>query len=184
MIRHFGVPGQIQFGDLRSFIWKPDDTTGILIEMIERWRGDLVEKRPAIIIKQNTTTNLRLAIGDKVVGIDERGMERFSTFWIGSHTLFCIHGSGAGAKILAAEVSRELCQFSQVLLRELSLLKRWAVMERGAVAEIEEARESFVVPVTVAWAYEESWTLNLESLKLRKVPLQIRIGGAVFSETR
>lgn len=181
MIRHF-QPGQVETPDLRRFLWSEGDATGILIESIHRWRGNLVEKRPAIVVKRNAYRNLRLGVGDRV-GLNERGMEQFATYWLGSHTLFCLHGSGAGADILATEVQRELTQFGPAIVRSLGLLK-WAVTEVGAISEIEEAKESFVVPVTVGWCYEERWTLNLESLKLRKIPLTVLLDGAVLARTR
>lgn len=169
LVKHF-QPRLIEDSDLRSLIWREDEKqTKILIESIHRWRGELVEFRPAILVKRNTYQNQRLGIGDRV-GADGRGMVRYSTFWVGSHTVFCIHGTGAGVEILATEVQRELTEFAPVVRQTLGL-KKWSVTEVGAISEVEEARESFVVPITVGWAYEENWTLELESPKLRRISL-------------
>ena len=169
LIKHF-QPRLIEDTDLRSLIWREDEKqTKILIESIHRWRGEMVEFRPAILVKRNTYQNQRLGIGDRV-GPDGRGQVRYSTFWVGSHTVFCIHGTGAGVEILATEVQRELTEFAPVVRQDLGL-KKWSVTEVGAIAEVEEARESFVVPITVGWAYEENWTLELESPKLRRISL-------------
>lgn len=169
LTRHF-LPGLIEDTDIRHLVWRPDEKTDILIESVHRWRGELTEKRPAILVKRNTYQNQRFGIGD-LRGPDGRGMNRYSTFWVGSHTVFCIHGTGAGVEILATEVQRELTQFAPVVREDLGL-KKWSVTEVGAIAEVEEARESFVVPITVGWAYEESWTLELESPKLRRISLK------------
>lgn len=167
LTKHF-QPRLIADTDLRGLIWQEEaKQTKILIESIHRWRGELVEFRPAILLKRNTYQNMRLGIGD-LVGADGRGQRRYSTFWVGSHTVFCIHGSGAGVEILATEVQRELTQFAPEVRGRLGL-KKWSVTEVGAISEVEEARESFVVPITVGWAYEENWTLELESPKLRRV---------------
>lgn len=169
LTRHF-QPRLVEDTDLRSLIWREDaKDTKILIESIHRWRGELVEFRPAIIVKRNTYQNMRIGIGD-LVGADGRGQNRYSTFWVGSHTVFCIHGTGAGVEILATEVQRELTQFAPELRKTLGL-KKWSVTEVGAISEVEEAKESFVVPITVGWAYEENWTIELESPKLRRIGL-------------
>jgi hypothetical protein len=169
LVRHFQTPLNVEEFDLRKFLWKEDTRTGILIESIHRWRGDLVEKRPAIILKRNDMQNVRWGIGD-LCGETEDGFYEFCTGWVGSHTVFCIHGSGASAEILATEVMREIHQFHPVITQYLGLL-RWGVTSYGAISEVEEARESFVVPITVGWAYQDTWRLELESMKLRRVAL-------------
>jgi hypothetical protein len=181
LTRHFGTTDNIESTDLRRYVWERGERTGILIESIYRWRGTLVEKRPAVVIKPNAMQNVRFGIGDQL-GTDGRGMRQYSTGWVGSHTLFCLHGSGAGAEVLAAEVQRELTEYGPVLQEYLGLL-RFLVTEVGAVAELEEAKESFAVPVSVAWCYMESWALELESPKLRKVPLSVLVDGAITNQT-
>lgn len=182
MTKHFAGPRNIEEPDLRHLIWRAGVTTDILIESITRWRGEVVQKRPAVIIKPNGRQNVRLLWGDKA-GPTEQGFMQYLTFWAGSHTLFCIHESGASAEILATEVQREVTQFAPAIVQYLGLHK-WQVTEVGGVAELEESRESFVIPVTVGWVYEERWKLELESLKLRKVTLDVLLDGALFQETR
>lgn len=181
LIRHFTAPSNIEEPDLRHLVWRADERTGILIESIHRWRGELVEKRPAVIVKRNAYQNLRLALGDRS-GLTEDGHYEYSTFWVGSHTVFCLHGSGASVEVLASEVQRELTEFAPVIIQYLGLLK-WAVTEVGEISEIEEAKETYVVPITVGWAYEEEWRVELESLKLRKIPLSVLLDGALIQGT-
>lgn len=121
LIRHFQVPQNIEELELRKYIWHEDAPTGILIESIHRWRGDLVEKRPACILKRNAYQNVRWGIAD-YVGPTEDGFVDFCTGWVGSHTVFCIHGKGASAEILGTEVTRELHQFHPVIVEYLGLL--------------------------------------------------------------
>ena len=145
LIRHF-QEGNIESKDLQRYVWRDDLTTGILIESIHRWRGDLAEKRPAILIKRNQYSNTRMTIGDQA-GEDQQGNRQYATWWTGSHTLFCIHASGASAEILATEVQREITQFAPVLIQTLGLF-RLMVTDVGAISEIEEAKESFANPVS------------------------------------
>ena len=170
LIRHFTAE-HIEEADLRQLIWQPGETTGILVESGLRFRPELAEKRPAVIIKRNGYQNLRLAIGDQNQA-DQRGFEHFSTFWVGSHTLFCLHPQPAGVELLATEVQRELTQFGPALLKHLGLL-RWQVQEVGPVAVLEESRGHFLVPVTLGWAYQEHWMLEQHSLPVRGFSLSI-----------
>jgi hypothetical protein len=180
LVRHFAEPLNIEEPDLRDLVWRADERTGILIESIHRWRGALAEKRPAVVVKLNGRQNVRLAIADRAAE-DGQGNVIYQTFWVGSHTLFCIHGSGAGVDILATEVQRELTQFAPLMVEYLDLYL-WQVTEVGAVSEIEEAREDFGIPVTVGWAYGEVWKLSRESLKLRKVALSVLLDGALVKD--
>jgi len=169
LVTHF-QPRLIADTDLRDLIWREGAAeTKILIESVHRWRGELTGFRPAILVKRNAYRNLKLGIGNRK-GTDGRGMNRYSTFWVGSHTVFCLHESGAGADILATEVASELTEFAPEVQRKLGL-KKWSPTEVGEIAEVEEARETYVVPVVVGWAYEQTWTLELESPKLRRIAL-------------
>jgi hypothetical protein len=169
LARHFSDAATIEDPALKSLLWRDGLDTGILIESINRWRGDLVEKRPAVIIKRNAYTNVRITIND-LSGTDKRGFDNFTTFWVGSHTLFCIHGTGAGAELLATETQRELTQFGPVFRQQLNLAK-FQVTEVGTIHELEEASENFVIPVTVGWAYQETWSIRPESLPLKSIQM-------------
>ena len=171
LARHFQET-TIEEPALRHLIWRSDLQTAILIESIHRWRPQLTEQRPAVIIKRNAYSNRRYGIGDKVqlnpTGRD--GHPHFNTFWAGSHTLFCIGGTGAQAELLATEVQRELTEFGP-LIQETMGLHRFQVMEVGAIAELEESTENFVVPVNVGYVYEEKWILKKQVPKLNHVSM-------------
>jgi len=169
LTRHFGDPANIEHPDLLSYVWRDALDTGILIESVYRWRGENVGKCPAIIIKRNAYRNLRFSLGDQA-GDDGRGTRHFATAWVGSHSLFCLHETGAAVDLLATEVQRELTEFAPVFKEYLGLLA-FAVTEVGAVSEVEEATENHVVPVTVGWAYTETWALAKEAPPLWEVSL-------------
>lgn len=171
LIRHFADPLHVEEPDLRQLIWSEGTDTNILIESIHRWRGDLVEFRPAILIKRGAFKNLRVLINDSW-GTDEQGFDHYNTFWVGSHTLFCVHGTGASTEILATEVQRELTQFGPVI-RQCFGLDKFQVVEVGEISELEEATENYVVPVTIGWAYQETWKLVPESLPLKSIRFSI-----------
>ena len=132
-----------------------------------------MEKRPAVILKRNTYQNQRIAIDDRHQPTRrDQGDRHYSTLWLGSHSLFCIGGSGAQVELLATEVQRELTEFGP-LIREKMQLHRFSVIEVGAIAELEEATENFVVPVNVGYAYQERWVLRQQAPVLKHISLSM-----------
>ena len=177
LIAHFADPRNIEDPALRdgayAAIWQDGLATGIMIEAVHRWRGDLVEKRPAVIVKRNAFRNFRFSVNDRTA-VDARGRDEFATMWVGSHTLYCIHGTGAATEILATEVQRELTEFGPVIGESLGLHK-FQVTEVGAISEVEEATQNYVVPVTIGWAYQQTWRLDPDSLPLKGIALTVNV---------
>src|SRR6202042_3790824 len=116
-------------------IWRDGLDTGILIESVYRWRGEIAEKRPAIMIKRNGRKNLRYLRSD-LQGANVQGFENYATAWTGSHTVFCLHATGIAADDLSTEVQRELTQFGPVIQPRLRLMK-WQVLEVGEIGIVE-----------------------------------------------
>jgi len=172
LLRHFANREQIETPELQRLIWQQGEQTNILIEAIHRWVPELTEHRPGVIIKRNAYANHRFGIGDRLQtpSADRYGDPHYATFWVGSHTLFCLGGSGAQAELLATEVQRELTEFGPAILKSLGL-HRFQVTEVGAIAELEEATENFVVPVTVGYAYEQRWLIRQQAPTLRTISL-------------
>ena len=176
LTRHF-QPGFIEQNELREAIWRPGNDTSIVIESIHRWRPQTTGVRPAVIVKRNAYRNQRVGIGDRRQGnpTDRSGNQSFSTFWVGSHTLFCLGQEGAQAELLATETQRELTEFGPVLQKSLRLT-RFSVLEVGPVSLLEEAAENYVVPVTVGYACEQSWRL------LQQAPPPLRLALTTLLE--
>lgn len=178
LTRKFSNADNIEDPDLKGLLWKSGTATNILIESAHRWVPAFAERRPAVILKRNTCQNLRRGVGDQRLGphVDSEGHEHYVTYWVGSHTLFCIGGTGAQAEILGSEVQRELTEFGPVIRRKMGLLQ-FQVLQIGAVAKLEEAQENFVVPITVGWAFEERWVLRYEAPLLRHISLSMLLEG-------
>jgi hypothetical protein len=168
--------------ELRQYLWKEQTDSGILIETVHRWRGDIVEKRPAIMIKRNSYRNLAMGFSHQIQGgglaayqTEKGAIKRYATHYVGSHTLFCIHQTGASADMLATEVQNQLMEFSPIVRSHLKL-RQFSVAEVGAIQELEESTENYVVPVTASWAYEHTWELREKSLPLQAVSLSSFLG--------
>jgi len=175
---HFYTLSQIEDQEstaLRKALWKPEcDTTGIAIESVTKWTPELTEKRPAVIIKRNSWRHVRLGIDDRMFFTLEKDWQnRYTNVWQGSHTLFCIAGDGAEAEKLAAEVFRELNEFGPIIRIILDLM-RFEVMEVGEITKLKQnARENFVVPITVTYAYREEWMVRQEGPKFKRLDLAV-----------
>ncbi len=172
MTKHFSQPGLIEEPDLRELIWKPNDTTGIVIEVVQKWDPTKSNRRPAIVIKRNSYKNRKVGIGNRLQMQpgDREGQPHFSTFWVGSHTLFALGGTGAQANLLGTEIQRELTQFANELIRDLGL-EQLDVMEVGPLSLVKEATDTYAVPIVVTYAYNERWTVRLQAPRLRRISL-------------
>ena len=174
LIRQWSNPTNIISPEMKQYVWKEQVNSGILIESVYRYRPDLVEKRPAIMIKRNAFKDMPLGLGGgfifgggEAAYANEKGaITRHTTMFVGSHTLFCIHGTGASTEILAAEVLGQLIACMWPIRQNLGL-RNFSVTDVGAIQELEESTENYVIPITVGWAYEHVWQLKNESLPMQ-----------------
>lgn len=169
---HFSQPTRIEQPDLQELIWANNDTTGIVIEVIQKWDPTQANRRPQIVIKRNAYANRKVGFGNRqqMHPGDKEGNPHFSTFWVGSHTLFALGSTGAQANLLGTEIQRELTQFASELLTGLNL-EQFDVTEIGALSLIEEADDVFACPITVAYTYNEHWSVRMQAPRLRRISL-------------
>lgn len=171
LIRQWADPHNIISPEMKQYVWKEKVSSGIVIESVYRYRPEFVEKRPAIMIKRNAFRDTPLGLsgglifgGGAAAYENEKGaISRHATMFVGSHTLFCIHGTGASTEILAAEVTGHLIACMWPIRQHLGL-RNFSVADVGAIQELEESTENYVIPITVGWAYEHVWQLKKESL--------------------
>lgn len=170
--RHFATENNISPADLRNLIWQKTDQTDILIEPAYKWRPELTQKRPGVLIKPNAMANKKIGLANlrQLPFVDRAGNKRFLTYWLGSHTIFCIASNGTKVELLANEVRAELSQFSEVI-RSMLDLKQFGVIEVGAISILEEAQQNLVVPVTVGYAIEERWMVREQAPRLNRISL-------------
>ncbi len=75
---HFSAPSFIENPNLKSLIWQDGPRTSIMIESAYRYLPEMADKRPAVLIKRNAYTNLRIGRGD-LVGADTQGNYNYQT---------------------------------------------------------------------------------------------------------
>lgn len=76
--RNFSDARNIQAPEIRDKLWSPGKDTNILIATVHKWNEELVELRPAVIIKKNAMKNVRVSVGD-VSGMTKERDEKFTT---------------------------------------------------------------------------------------------------------
>lgn len=177
---HFGDPACVVDPVFRDVPWTPDPNepwasgpTGIAIESQDRWHPALVERRPAIIVKDHALRPVRQGLADRMEGTRAAdGFDRYATMLESSNTALCVAGAPLACKRLATEVSRLLVQFSDAIRRQVGLV-RFAVAERGETGELRESQTHFATPVSVAWQTLETWVVREQTPTLAKILLDV-----------
>lgn len=181
LIAHFVDANNIYEPVLQKRLWVGDavtgqtaDNTGIIIETISNWLPRTTETRPAIILKRHELNILRQGVGDNRLQGNSVGRKLYSILYTGSHTAYCIARTDGECEILASEVNRELLQFGPIVREELGLV-RVALVGLGELAKLEEASENFVIPVTISYAFWDSWEITTDdSSPLSRVDLTVQ----------
>ncbi len=173
LMQHFADPDQIILPSVREFLeregaWSAEETTGIVIEALSRWRPELTEGRPAIIIKEGEWQWKREGIGDSLGEEWQDGTAHFAGFWSGTHTMFALGNEGAETQLLASEIAKTLLWY-QATIAKAFCLDRFVVVSLGALAALKESRETFVVPINVAYVLTESWYTRLDAPRLKRI---------------
>lgn len=184
--RHFSLVSNIKDAALQQYIWapQPDDTTinasesNILIEPVTKVTGQpqqFLQMRPAVLVKRNSWTPKKLGIADWVMPFGRNKLDmskrpfdyaldtanHYEVLVVGSHTIFCIGGTGGEAEALGTEVFYELLEFAQLIRADLDL-ERFQINEVSPVAKLEESKEHYVVAIDVFYSFFHAWKLTLE----------------------
>jgi hypothetical protein len=178
--QHFSDGHNIGEPSLRGTLWRTTNPTGIVIESSTKWDPSKGGQLPAIVVKRNDYAFQRFGINDQLMGgygDDNSGAEWYTTFVIGSHTIFCLATEGAEAEVLGAETYFELLDFGPLFRRNFCL-HRWVVQGVGAVHYLAEAAGAYFVPVTISYAFEQVWKLRPDAPLLKKIGIRTVIDSA------
>ena len=188
---HFSSPRNLEFNgtsedkeQLQDYIWNPDVAKRhIQIDAVWRYNAQDIQNRPGLYVKRNRLQYQQIALmhgyTSGAVKTADGKIERVpgqyqSVAVIGSHTVFCIGGSGAEAELLGMEVGNHFVGFSTVLRQELKLQKL-LVTEVGEVSMLDEFVEHFVVPVVIGYIAMYSWRLDVEAPWLKTIAVNLTV---------
>lgn len=156
----------------RSGAWSDGVNSGIFIESLDRWRPEVTEARPAIVIKEGDWNWMRVGIGDQA-GVDWRsGKSSYLGYWRGTHTVFAIGGEGPETQILSAEVAKLLLYYGPTIMHQMDL-HRFVMLQIGAMSALKESTENYIVPVNVAYVAEEQWSLQEDAPRLKRINFNV-----------
>jgi hypothetical protein len=142
-----------------------------MIEDHTVWTPTRAGRRPAVIVKRNSWKHIKRLTFGSVAAQTEEGHTEYAKLWRGSHTLFCIAPEGAEAENLTTEVRNFMMRFGPVFRRYLQLLM-FEMMEVGELHLLEEATLSYVVPITIAYGWNEAWIVRQHVPPLQDTRLQ------------
>lgn len=173
LLQHFVDPDEIIIASVRRYLeengaWKAGVDTGIYVEALSKWRPELTESRPAILIKEGVWQWKRMGIGNAYDSSVESGREEFLGFWAGTHTVFVVAKQGAETLALATEVAKVLLWYGREISSAFDL-QYFTLVSRGALAALKESTENYVVPIDVAYLAPESWYLEQEAPRLKRI---------------
>lgn len=170
---HFSQEHWIEHPELRSRLWKAVDSTNLRIEPVYAYRPNITEKTPAILVARNDWQVEHRILDDRLQGDwDLTGVEHYARLVSGSHTLFCLSPLPVEAELLGSEVYREISQFAPQMRAMLDIL-RMVPVSVGKLSQLEEAPKIYVVPVTVAYVYMETWIVAQHGPVLKKLILSM-----------
>ncbi len=180
--QHFADPDNIEDPALRHLTWVDNTAsnaynpaTNILIESSLRYVQDATDLRPAIILHRGDWSRFPVGLNDGLL-MGENGPgtnDTRSHFFRGNHTLHCI-APGAMAEILGAEVYRLVGQFAPVL-RKLPHFKMFRLEGIGSPRALAKSLKEFVVPVTVSYAFEDTFELIPHLPKIKRLQIDYDI---------
>lgn len=171
--RHFSSAENIECESLKNYAWSSDDKVSrILIEPVYKWKPEVIQQRPAVIVKRGPWKIQQMGIGSKVHGepeLDGYAEAEQQVLVAGTHTFFCIGTTGLEAEEVGIEVAHCLLCFME-LIRTQFCLGRFIVADIAPVSKLDECQDHFGVPVNVEYMLQWNWKL------LRQSPIWARVG--------
>jgi hypothetical protein len=82
--------------------------------------------------------------------------------------VFAVGNEGAETQILATETAKVIAWYGPLITDQMNM-HRWGITKIGALSALQESTENYVVPVDVAYVAEESWTLQVDAPRLKRI---------------
>jgi hypothetical protein len=177
LLDHFVDPNNIEDPRIRRRLedvgaWRPsengENVSGIIIESHTKWQPNTSMQRQSLVIKRDRWQWQRVGIGDFADEDSRDGFMYYRGFWQGSHTVLAIAGNGAEAELLGTEVMRFLLRYGAIIVAEMGL-HRFIPIGMDTLHKVKEVADHYAVPVTVAYAAEESWRTEPQAPRLKRI---------------
>jgi hypothetical protein len=162
----------------RGRVWTSDlKTTNLVIDDATLYNPKQVEHRPSLLVRRNSFSSVSLGIdsGRAMGAVSLTGERHYTNIWKGSHTVFCLARLPGETEQLAFETWFALNSYAPAI-RLIFGLVACAVAEIGPLGILKEsAGQQWVVPITIAYAVQENWTLKPQSPPATQTGMDVTI---------
>lgn len=148
--------------------WTPNEKSSLYIEALDRWRPEVTEQRPGLLVKPGAFLYERVVIGDVAVIDPVSGQMSFTGTWNATHTIFALGKEGGEVQQLAAEIGRNLIRYSRPIVDQLGL-RKFLLVGMDEMKTLKESRDTFVIPINMAYSVDENWYLQEEAPRLKNI---------------
>ena len=162
-------------------VWDPDvNKTGIWINTELQWEDEATEFRPAIYVKLGEISYSSLTgRHDGRMHLDlEQGEYWFSRSGKGIVTWMHIGSNSNEAAALAGATLDYMDGLSWVIKNDFNFTT-FEITSMGPTTIEKESTERFKSPVIATFTFQDTWSLKLESPKLKRIVLQARQDAAL-----
>jgi len=156
---YFSNPENIKYNEIKQRVWKPGDDTGILIESVGRFRPELAEKRPAILVRPGEWKKIIQGLQSELISTDTyQPNKRYILVIQGSHNIIVVSKNPAETEILSDEVFKflDLLKIVAPATTPIDFLRVLGISELKPLAE-QRTHYYSVIPLT----YNISQTYNV-----------------------
>jgi hypothetical protein len=140
--------------------------TKILIEDVGSYDIHSAGIRPAVIVADNDMQSDTRGLGAGMDINDGRMQSNYDVFRRGSHTLSCIWQEKSPTRKLAEAVA---AHFEEITPALCTIMQQFRVRIVGTPGQLDEERDRWLAPIVVAWEYQRTYRLNIESPILRGI---------------
>lgn len=162
-----------------DYTWTPDPTTSkVYIQPEYVWDDEIVEKRPAVFIslpELNYSSYTQKNSG--ITGMNLKEAEYCYARRLQGSVQWVIIGETKGEALkVGTDILNYIDSFGDVIARDFCF-EEFYVTQFRPVNVIKEARERIRTTVSATFVAQETWSLKLESPKLKE--LHLRAGQAI-----
>lgn len=151
--------------------WDKDPTkTKLWIDTDFKWEDESPAMRPAIYIKLGSITYKSITgRHDALYSVDlVQGETHYSRSGEGTATWVHI-GSSKGESVALAGATLDMLDAFATVIRDDLLFTTFQLVTTNPIVIDKEAKERYRSEVVMAFAFEDSWSLKMESPKLKRI---------------
>ena len=159
---YFKNPDNIKYEELKGRVWTPGEDTGILIESIGRFRPELAEKRPAILVRPGEWKKVIQGLqGDMIIEGPYQHERVYVLEVQGGHNIISVSKNPVETELLADEVFKFLDMLKAVL-PAMTPIAFFRVVGISDLKALPESKTHFCCVIPVVYHVSQRYNITLE----------------------